>query len=223
MAKSVFKPNRNKIIKHIPNIITFIRIAFALIAILFLLINIYLGWDLQFVSGGYTINIGSFATYISGLQIASGIIFLIAASTDWLDGYIARRYNVESTLGKIIDPIADKILINGVGLLLAFNNSVVAFLFVINLLRDILIDALRIYAASKKIPIHASKYGKIKTVLLIAGFSFSFFTIGINTNNNHWFVYVMNIINFVAVFFSIFSAVLYIKSFIKNKHQPTIN
>ncbi|MCV3754333.1 CDP-diacylglycerol--glycerol-3-phosphate 3-phosphatidyltransferase [Ureaplasma zalophigenitalium] len=218
MDKSTFKARVNR---HLPNAITFTRIFLALIAIILLLINIY-----SPDQTGYVISIQeSFVSYISGCQIAAAVIFILASSTDWLDGYLARKFHTVSSLGKIIDPIADKILINGVGILLAVNHSLLIYLFVINLLRDILLDAVRIYAASKKIIIHASIFGKIKTCLLISGFICVFFTLGHIQiqNSQHWFVYVMNLLNFVAVFFSIYSAVVYLINFQKANKRSRIN
>ncbi|MCV3734511.1 CDP-diacylglycerol--glycerol-3-phosphate 3-phosphatidyltransferase [Ureaplasma miroungigenitalium] len=216
MDKSTFK---SRVHRHLPNAITFTRIFLALIAIILLLINIYKPDE-----AGYVINIkNEFMSYVSGYQIAAAIIFVFASSTDWLDGYLARKFHTVTNLGKIIDPIADKILINGVGVLLAINHSLLVYLLVINLLRDILLDAVRIYAASKNIIIHASIFGKIKTFLLIAGFTLVFFTLGHISNSQHWFVYVMNLLNFIAVFFSVYSAIVYLINFKKANKRSRIN
>ena len=63
-----------------------------------------------------------FYLFISGNYLASAILYLIAASTDWLDGYIARKYNLVTDLGKFLDPIADKILVLS-GMLIAISLS----------------------------------------------------------------------------------------------------
>lgn len=132
--------------KHIPNIITTIRIALLPLVFFF-----------------YLTNFVPFSQYIA---IA---IFLIAAATDFLDGMIARKYNLVSNVGKLLDPIADKMLYY-TGLFLIIVTGILpvwacAVIYTINLCRDFAIDCLRMIAATKGSVLAANIYGKIKTVI----------------------------------------------------------
>ena len=132
--------------KHIPNIITAIRIALLPLVFFF-----------------YLTNFVPFSQYIA---IA---IFLIAAATDFLDGMIARKYNLVSNVGKLLDPIADKMLYY-TGLFLIIVTGILpvwacAIIYTINLCRDFAIDCLRMIAATKGSVLAANIYGKIKTVI----------------------------------------------------------
>jgi len=91
------------------------------------------------------------------------IIFLVASFTDFLDGYLARRWKTESNFGRITDPIADKLLILGV--LFSFSmQDVVPFLFTLIIaFREILLTVIRLVLAPKKIVIEAAPSGKFKT------------------------------------------------------------
>ncbi|MBO5229341.1 MAG: CDP-diacylglycerol--glycerol-3-phosphate 3-phosphatidyltransferase [Clostridia bacterium] len=132
--------------KHIPNIITTIRIALLPLVFFF-----------------YLTNFVPFSQYIA---IA---IFLIAAATDFLDGMIARKYNLVSNVGKLLDPIADKMLYY-TGLFLIIVTGILpvwacAIIYTINLCRDFAIDCLRMIAATKGSVLAANIYGKFKTVI----------------------------------------------------------
>jgi CDP-diacylglycerol--glycerol-3-phosphate 3-phosphatidyltransferase len=93
----------------------------------------------------------------------SAVLFALASLTDWLDGYFARRYEVESNMGRFMDPIADKILVLGaIVMLLAMGrvDPVMVFLF---LARDIFIGGIRSVAAANNLIIAAKPFGKWKT------------------------------------------------------------
>lgn len=90
-------------------------------------------------------------------------LFILSSLTDWLDGYFARKYKVESNMGKFMDPIADKILVLGaIVMLLAMGrvDPVMVFLF---LARDIFIGGIRSVAAANNMIISAKPFGKWKT------------------------------------------------------------
>lgn len=132
--------------KHIPNAITLTRIAL-----------------LPFV---YFFYLTDFIPYSKIVAIA---IFIIAAVTDFLDGKIARKYNLVSNVGKLLDPIADKML-SYTGLFLIIVTNILplwacVIIYVINLCRDFAIDCLRMIAASKGAVLAANIYGKIKTMI----------------------------------------------------------
>jgi len=96
---------------------------------------------------------------------ASAVLFMVAALTDWWDGMLARRYGVESNMGRFMDPIADKILVLGaIVMLLAMGrvDPVMVFLF---LARDIFIGGIRSVAAANNLIIAAKPFGKWKTAI----------------------------------------------------------
>ncbi|MDR1917789.1 MAG: CDP-diacylglycerol--glycerol-3-phosphate 3-phosphatidyltransferase [Christensenellaceae bacterium] len=134
--------------KNVPNIITITRII--------LLPFIFFFYMADFVPYGKLIAVA---------------IFIVAAVTDFLDGKIARKYNLVSNLGKLLDPIADKmlcytgmILIAVLGVFPAW--AVVVFLFV-SLIRDFAVDCMRMLAAKQTVVLAAGWSGKIKTTLYL--------------------------------------------------------
>lgn len=96
--------------------------------------------------------------------VASGL-FIAASITDWFDGHLARKYNVISNLGKFMDPIADKILVATVLILLLPTGRIDAVVVILILARDILIGGIRSVAAADNVIIDAKATGKWKTAL----------------------------------------------------------
>ncbi len=96
--------------------------------------------------------------------ISAGI-FILAALTDWWDGYFARRWNATSNMGKFMDPIADKVLVSTTLIILIPDGRVHPFLVVLLLNRDILIGGLRSVAAAEQLIIDAKPSGKWKTAV----------------------------------------------------------
>lgn len=138
---------------NIPNALSFIRIIIAIVAPFFL------------INGSKTVS------------IIAGIFCTIAIATDYFDGWYARKYNKITTLGKILDPIADKALI-----LISF--SVLVYLDVLSVwwvipifIREIAVTAYRFLFLSKNIVVAAAKSGKVKTVMqmLTLGITYFFF------------------------------------------------
>ena len=99
--------------------------------------------------------------------IVVGILFLIASLTDFFDGYFAKKYNCSTDYGKMIDAIADKVLIDSVLILLATIGFVHPVIAVVVMIRDIAVDSIKRYAASKGLVIGSSKLAKLKTVLFM--------------------------------------------------------
>ena len=102
----------------------------------------------------YAININFPQFYISDTLVDSryliaGGLFIIASLTDWLDGYIARKYGLITNTGKMLDAIADKILVNSVLIILASTNFIPAIIPVVIVLRDIVVNAIKMEAASR--------------------------------------------------------------------------
>jgi CDP-diacylglycerol--glycerol-3-phosphate 3-phosphatidyltransferase len=136
---------RIPIYKHIPNLITVSRL-------LLLPVLVWLLWYDNVASGWY----------------AAGVLIIIGAS-DLLDGYLARRWNVVTNFGKIIDPTADKLTIL-VGILMMLHlNRINVILAILILSRELIIVTLRAVAASDGIVIQASDEGKRKAALQMFG------------------------------------------------------
>ena len=99
--------------------------------------------------------------------ITAGIIFAVAAITDYIDGQLARSTGAITTFGKILDPIADKILVLGAFAVLAYLSIFNFWLVVPILIREIAITAFRIYFLTKGVAVAAEKSGKQKTAIQI--------------------------------------------------------
>ncbi len=98
-------------------------------------------------------------------EIIIFILFAIASFTDYLDGMIARKYNLITSFGKFIDPIADKLLVNTMFILFAIHHRVPVIAVIIMIWRDMIVDGLRMSASSKGKVVAAGMPGKVKTVL----------------------------------------------------------
>lgn len=92
-------------------------------------------------------------------------LFIPTALTDWLDGYLSRKLNEESQLGKLMDPLADKILIQICIFALSYNHIVSPVILIILLIRNSFISGLRTTAASNQVIISSRPLGKLKTSL----------------------------------------------------------
>ena len=91
------------------------------------------------------------------------VIFLLAAITDFIDGYIARKYNMITDFGKFMDPLADKLLVTAALLILLENGLIAGWVVFIILAREFIVTGFRTIAASKGVVIAAGWLGKIKT------------------------------------------------------------
>lgn len=144
--------------------------------------------------------------------IASLVIFILASFTDFLDGFLARRKNIISDFGKIMDPIADKVLIVGMFLALVSMDVVNLWMVIVIILREFLITSLRLYALSKGKVLSAQKFGKHKTVSQIVGIGLILFLMILERNATLSVGVVHRVIFFVLwwiVFITIFSGMVY--------------
>lgn len=98
------------------------------------------------------------------MSLVIAVLFIIAALTDLLDGYIARRYRIVTTMGKFLDPIADKLIVNTAMIMLIPIGRIPAWIVAIIVIRDFAVDGIRTIASSEGIIIQASKLGKRKTL-----------------------------------------------------------
>lgn len=154
---------------NLPNKLTISRIIISIIIIFILLF--------PFDSMG--INIPDF--YINEQLVIhleyliAGVLFVIGSLTDFLDGYIARKYNLITDFGKLIDAIADKMLVNSVLIILASTGTISAIVPVVVILRDTVVNSIKMLAASKGKVVAAIKSGKYKTACLMIGVTLTLF------------------------------------------------
>lgn len=113
---------------------------------------------------------------ISLLYIIGGVIFLIASLTDFIDGNIARKKGLVTDFGKVMDAIADKVLVNGTLVVLACNGLIDTIIPVIIITRDIFVDSIKMVAGSKGCAVGASILGKLKTICMMTGLTLTFFS-----------------------------------------------
>lgn len=98
------------------------------------------------------------------LAYLSSLVFALASLTDMADGYIARRQNLITNLGKFLDPLADKLLIGSVLIMLVQLGWVEAWIVVIIICRELAVTGMRGVAADKGVVIAADHFGKLKTI-----------------------------------------------------------
>lgn len=190
---------------NVPNKITICRI---LLSVLLLIIMI-------FPVDKVGINFPEFQLagklVIDSKYIICGIIFLIASLTDFLDGYLARKYNMVTDIGKVMDAIADKILVNGVLILLATEGYISPIVPVVIVSRDIVVDSIKMVAGQKSGAVGASMAGKIKTACMLVGITLLFFyDLPFSLIN----VYPAKAIIMIATVLSVISGIQY---YVKNK------
>lgn len=111
-------------------------------------------------------------------DIIAAAIFVIASLTDFLDGYLARKYNLVSNFGKIMDPFADKLLVLTALIYLAIDYRIPGWIVIIIIGRELLVTSLRALAADKGVIVAARKLGKYKTAFQMV--SIVFLIIGIH-------------------------------------------
>ncbi|MBI1908966.1 MAG: CDP-diacylglycerol--glycerol-3-phosphate 3-phosphatidyltransferase [Deltaproteobacteria bacterium] len=187
----------------LPNYLTYGRIA-AIPVIVFLLMSLH-------PDGGRVIHPrvyhwDHFASFLAT------VIFIVAALSDVVDGYYARRYNFTSSFGKFLDPLADKLLSTAVLILLIPIRRIAAWVVLILISREIAITTLRAIAADEGIVIAASRWGKYKTVM--ENFALGFFiyyypALGLNTRA------IANILIVMTILLSLGSGIHYIIGFFR--------
>lgn len=142
---------------NLPNKLTVIRMDIVLLIIaIAALPTTWLNLDITLFS--------IFNQNYSLLRVIIFVLFIIGALTDYFDGVIARKNNLITTFGKFLDPIADKLLVNSLFIILAWQQEVSFLIPTIFIIRDTIVDAVRLIAIDKKIVIAASPLGKLKTI-----------------------------------------------------------
>lgn len=147
---------------NLPNKITIVRIALSVLLLVMLLIPWYsLGIEWPKYSVGDVV--------VDLKYIIAGVIFLVASLSDFLDGYLARKNNQVTDFGKVADAIADKILVNGLLIILAYERIISIVIPVVIITRDIVVDSCKMISGNHGKVVAASIMGKLKTICMMCG------------------------------------------------------
>lgn len=202
--------------KQIPNLLTIIRI------ILFIPIISLVAAP---TGKAYTIDLSAINVVnidVSIGLVVAGILFLLCTFTDWLDGYLARKWKVISDFGKLWDPVADKILINSLMIAFAALGYVHYSIVIMYITRDTIMDGLRMYALRYDIVIAANIYGKLKTVFQMIACTLTLFCFALKeeaanmtANGLVWYWVGQMFFYWIGLIFSITSFVVYYLKIIK--------
>jgi CDP-diacylglycerol--glycerol-3-phosphate 3-phosphatidyltransferase len=142
-------------------------------------------------------------------QLAA-VIFALSCITDFLDGYLARMWNVQSTIGRILDPIADKLLVAALIIMLIAQNKMPLIPAIAIICREILVSGLREFLAELKKSVPVNKLAKFKTtVQMIALFLMLLGDIGSGLS---WLPFIANIMIWIAAILTIITGYGYIKA-----------
>ena len=133
-------------------------------------------------------------------------MFIIASLTDFLDGHIARKNNLVTDFGKVMDAIADKVLVNGLLVILACNGFISIIVPVVIITRDIFVDSIKMIAGEKKGAVGASIAGKLKTICMMIGLSL---VLIYNLPFELWNIKVADILILIATILSVISGCQY--------------
>lgn len=184
-----------------PNVLTLSRIGFAVVLVWLLLLNSFIG------------------------NILAAVFFTIASITDFYDGYLAKKQGLVSDFGKIMDPIADKVLMLSIFLVLAYMGLIAWWMVLLMLLREVAVTIDRLWCMHKGQVLAAERAGKIKTVvqmttvsliliylvLLRAAFAGSWFG-----HIQSSYLVCINILMVVTVLLTILSGAAYFQNRVRN-------
>ena len=149
---------------------------------------------------------------VDSKYLIAGILFILASLTDFLDGYIARKDNLVTDFGKLLDAIADKVLVNSVLIILASQGFIHPIIPVVIIVRDSIVNSIKMIAASRGKVVAAIKSGKVKTATLMVGITLTlFYNLPFELVN----LRVADFLLFVAAILSIISGIQY---YLLNKH-----
>lgn len=187
---------------NLPNKLTVFRIFITILIIIILLFPFH------------AIGISSIKLFINESIVVSlkyiiaGILFVIGCLTDFVDGYVARKYNMVTELGKMLDAIADKILVNSVLIILAAQGIIHPLIPVIIVSRDTIVDVIKMIVGNKKGAVGAIKSGKIKTTFMMVGLTLTLFN---NLPFELWNLKISSLFLIIATVLSIYSGIEYFK------------
>ncbi len=184
----------------LPNKITSLRIFMTVLIVLILIFPfdaVGLTATKLFINESIVIDIKYFI---------AGALFILASLTDFLDGYIARKYNMITDLGKMLDAIADKFLVNSVLIILASQGLIHPIIPVIVVTRDTVVDIIKMIVGSKKEVVAAIKSGKFKTAFLMLGIVLTLFN---NLPFELYNIKVSDVLLIIATVLSVYSGMQY--------------
>lgn len=130
------------------------------------------------------------------------VLFIIGSYTDHLDGHIARKNNLVTTFGKFMDPIADKLLVNSLFIILTGMGQIHWLVTVIMVSRDIIVDVIRLIMVERGTVIAASIWGKLKTVAQMIAL---ICVLAFPAPNGHWLNICTDVLTYIAAFISLMS------------------
>ena len=188
---------------NLPTKLTVTRIILAVFVMILLIFPFNaVGISLPVIRAGVDIDIR---------YLIAGIIFIIASITDFFDGYLARKNNQVTDTGKMLDAIADKVLVNPILIIFAAEGLISPIVPVVVVVRDIVVNTIKMEVASKGKVVAAIKSGKIKTASLMIGIVLLFF-------NDVPFIYINIRIDLLFIYFAtIMSLVSMVQYYLLNK------
>lgn len=218
--------NEQKSKMTLPNKLTILRIILV-IPFLACMISLIIFLDKNFLGHTQFERENNYKIIGRTLFAISGLFFVMAMITDFLDGHIARKRNLITEFGKLWDPIADKIIILSAMICLSALKIVPIWITLVFVLRDIIVSGIRVVMTKNNISVAAKKIGKIKTVFQTIGLVSIFiiytildvnFILEKNINNLIYEILIIHALNFpiiIAVILNIVSAFEYYNS-VKN-------
>ena len=144
--------------------------------------------------------------------LIAGVLFIIASLTDFLDGHIARKRHLITDFGKLMDAIADKMLVNSVLIILSATGCIHPIITIVIIIRDTIDSTIKMLAASKGKVVAAIKSGKLKTACLMVGITLTLFY------NLPFELYNLRIADFLLFIATVLSVISGIQYYSKNRH-----
>src|SRR5512133_48887 len=158
-------------------------------------------------------------------SFVAGLVFAVTGTTDFVDGWIARKKGLVTVIGKFLDPLADKLIVISALVMLVHLGRVAAWVVIVVMAREFMVTGLRSIAMSEGIVIAAGQEGKQKTAFQVAAITFLiihytypidaiFFSFDLDGNRvGTWLLY-------VSVFFAVWSAWNYFRDFVRAIYGP---